>query len=566
MCFVLLLLENGNFIIILDVMKKIFLHSFLLLFSAFMAAMAFPNFIFSSGFPILSFFYLIPIFYLLNRSNIFLSSFYGLIYGFVFYLFYNYWLKTFHPLAILIAPILESFQYFLLFGLLSLCSKIFEKRAYIVQSICYTAYFYITQQGFLSYPYGNITAAVYKFLPFIQIVDIGGIWILAFIMVLPQALIAKLIDIKPIMEIRRYRYDILILILVYLTTFIYGFSRIAYYEKKKGEILKIATIQHSADSWENGQLTYKKNFETLKRLSLEALLYNPDMIIWSETAFVPSLSWHTLYPSSSFMSNLCMEFFSFGTELSVPLVTGNPEGIVKKSGDVPFLEDGSFNWKTYNSVILFGNNKLLKTYRKQHLVPFTEYFPYEKELPWLYELLLKNDYVWWEKGDESVVFEYDDIKFSTPICFEDTFGYLSADFVRSGADLLINLSNDSWSKSVAAEIQHLQLATFRAIENRRPMIRGTNSGITCYVDIVGRVNNPLPPFEECYGLYEIELYKEKGFSFYTKVPDLFGKLSVLLSVFLLAYGLFIWPFNIRREALFKKYGNLFSSLDDYYEV
>ena len=179
--------------------------------------------------------------------------------------------------------------------------------------------------------------------------------------------------------------------------------------------------------------------------------------------------------------------------------------------------------------MLFGDGRVLGNYRKQHLVPFTEHFPYEKQLPRLYQLLLANDYNWWEKGVEALVFNYNGLKFSTPICFEDTFGYLSAEFVQKGADVLMNLTNDSWSGSVAAEMQHMQLATFRAIENRRPLIRGTNSGITCLVDITGKVINPLEPFSQSYGIYDITIGQETNLTFYTKHPDFFAKLILALA-------------------------------------
>ncbi len=511
--------------------------------------------------------FLIPLFYVTATSKLRYSWFLGLVYGFVYYVIYNYWLKTFHPLAILIAPILESWQYAIVFTLLTLLSKLFKKRAYIAWTFLYSAFLYVTQQGFLGYPYGNLTAAVYEFLPFIQIVDFGGIWLLGLIMVLPQALCAELIITK---KLSLYKVDILSICVLYIAVLCYGYYRLSYYDNKEGnDSVKIATIQHSADSWEGGYSTYRRNFETMRDLSIKALEDNPDMIVWSETAFVPSVPWHLAYPHNSTASRLVDEFVSFGTSLSVPLLTGNPEGVIADETKGPFLEDGSFNWKTYNTVMLFGDGNVVGTYRKQHLVPFTEHFPYKKQFPRLYALLLANDYKWWEKGVEAKVFDFNGLSFSTPICFEDTFGYLSAEFVKNGAEILINLTNDSWSGSVAAEMQHMQLSVFRAIENRRPLLRSTNSGITCLVDISGRVIDPLTPFIETYNVYDITLGKEEGLTFYTKHPDLFAKLILLCSLFSFPLGCVV---KYRRdkaekvEALYLKYGSLFDKLSDFYEV
>ena len=234
---------------------------------------------------------------------------------------------------------------------------------------------------------------------------------------------------------------------------------------------------------------------------------------------------------------LCKQFVEYGTSLPVPLITGNPEGVIDDPTKPPINEDLTYNWKTYNTVLFFNRGEIAGSYRKQHLVPFTEHFPYKEQLPWLYELLLKNDYKWWEKGYEATVFEYDGLRFSTPICFEDTFGYLSAEFVQNGADILINLSNDFWSQAISAEVQHMNLSVFRAVENRRPLLRSTNSGITCLVLPSGEIVGQLEPFEQTYGIYDIPIGQKEGLTFYTKYPDLFAKLFVFASVMIYFYGI-----------------------------
>lgn len=533
--------------------------------AALFASLPFPGVLSEAGFTFLTFISLIPVFCLVRRASwpkVFLE---GLVYGFVFYLCYNYWLKTFHPLAILIAPILESVQYLILFPLLKLMAVLFRKRGYIAQTILYTAYLYVTQMGFLGYPYGNISAALYQFTPFIQLASITGIWGLCLLVVLPQTLVAEMLEHR---QLQGYRLDILIIAILYVLNLCYGFAALHYYDVKEPEReLRIASVQHSADSWQGGYATYRRNFETLRDLSLEAMAEEPDMVAWSETAFVPSVAWHDKYPFSYVASSLTDEFVEFGKSLPVPLVTGNPEGIIKDETLPAYLKDGSWNWKTYNTVILFGEGEILGTYRKQRLVPFTEHFPYEKQLPWLYELLLANDYKWWEEGEEATVFEYDGVRFSTPICFEDTFGYLSAEFVENGADLLLNMTNDSWSGSVPAEVQHMQLAAFRAVENRRPLLRSTNSGITCLVLPSGRIVDPLEPFTEAWHVYTVPIGQKEGLTFYTRHPDLLAKLCLTAVPLLLISGIYV---SIRRReaeklsALYERYGHLFDELDDFY--
>lgn len=532
---------------------------------AIFASLAFPTPVSDEGWGFLAFFYLIPVFLLVRKSSFPEVFAEGLVYGFVFYLRYNYWLATFHPLAILIAPILESVQYLCLFPCLKAGSSLFKKRGYLAQTFLYLAYLYLTQQGFLGYPYGNISAAMYLYTPMMQICSITGIWGLCFLLVLPQTLAAEIIDKK---AFTTYKIDFVIALSLLVLNFIYGCFVQRYYENKAPDReIRITAVQHSADTWENGYTTYRRNFETLKGLSLEALEAGeePDMITWSETAFVPSVTWHESYPSNQIAYRMTQEFVAFGKSLPVPLVTGNPEGVIKDESLPPYLEDGSWNWKTYNTVILFGDGEVLGTYRKQHLVPFTEYFPYEKQFPRLYQLLKDNDYKWWELGYEAKVFEYDGVKFSTPICFEDIFGYLSASFVRAGADLLLNMTNDVWSGAVAAEVQHMQLAAFRAVENRRPLLRSTNSGITCLVTPSGRIIEAMEPFTVGYNTYTIPLADNPKMTFYTRHPDLFAKLFVFLAFSSVILGLCQTVQQKRREK-YSKYDYLFETFDDFYEV
>ncbi len=356
-------------------------------------------------------------------------------------------------------------------------------------------------------------------------------------------------------SLKAYLFSNKILVIVYIVLFaaqlIYGTVTLNFWKNaQEDNSFDVATVQHNADSWKGGYDTYKKNFLNLSRMSLEAALQNPDMIIWSETAFVPSVDWYTNYPyegddeGSSFdylraIQELVDEFVEFGTNLGIPLLTGNPSGEIKDENLPPYDEEGNWNKADYNSVILFDDGVIKQSYRKQHLVPFTEHFPYEKQMPWLYNLLKANDYHWWEKGDESVVFETSNgIKFSTPICFEDVFGNICANFVTAGADLIVNMTNDSWSGSVAAERQHMAMAVFRSVENRRTTIRGTNSGITCLITPDGTIQGEMEPFKMGWKIWEVPVYSSNtyGYSLYSKTVDISAQICTYASYIILALG------------------------------
>ena len=521
---------------------------FALVISAFVYSLAFPGFFLEHGIGALAFISLIPVFIVIRNTSWKLIAPYGFLFGFVFYVIFNYWLKTFHPLAILIMPFIKGFEMILLFPVLKLADSLFRKKGYIVQSIVWVAYAYLCEQWFAGFPYGTICYAVYSFLPFIQIAEITGAWGIVFLMIFPQAFIARYLHdyIKGehypfISFIKSNLIEAVVYVVLLALTFAFGFSRISYWSDREPErVWKVATVQHNHDSWEGGLPTYIRNFNNLRRYTLEAVTRSPDIVVWSETAFIPSIDWNMRfqYPGNEGMRNLISEFVAFGEGLSVPLLTGNADGEPKYPDKGPFLEDGSQNRDDYNSVILFDDGSIVEKYRKQHLVPFTEHFPYERQLPWLYNMLKANGYHWWEKGTEPVVFETDGVKFSTPICFEDVFGVISAEFVANGADLIINMTNDSWSQSIAAERQHQEIATFRSIETRKSMVRGTNSGITCLVTPEGRVHDEMEPFTMGYTIYDVPIYThdDNPDTFYVRHIDLFGKMAVYASVVILVAG------------------------------
>ena len=522
-----------------------------LLASAFLLSIAFPGFMSANGIGFLALIALIPVFAVIRNTTWSLVWLYGFFFGFAYYIFFNYWLKGFHALAILLVPIIKGGEMVFLFLALKAADSFFKKHGYLLQAAIWVAYAYLSESWFAGYPYGNIAYALYRYRILIQFIDITGIWGLIFLMVLPQAFLGgylRDLAYNKAPSFKSYIKSNVIYISLYalfvILALIYGGVKLKEWNNKESDrTWRVATVQHNHDSWKGGYNTYLKNFNNLRRYSIEAIEQGPDILVWSETAFVPSVSWHTTYSAEGTdwqdIAKLTEDFVDFATSLNVPLLTGNPKGVIKDESLPPYLEDGTQNRVDYNTVILFKDGKIEKEYKKQHLVPFTEHFPYEKTMPLLYKILKANDYNWWEKGDESVVFDLDGVKFSTPICFEDVFGYLSAEFVKAGADVIVNMTNDNWSKKVSAELQHAAIGTYRSIETRKATIRGTNSGITCLITPTGKMEDIMEPFTMGSHLYEVPVYQSEKNTFYVEHIDLFAHIAIYISASALAAGLII---------------------------
>jgi apolipoprotein N-acyltransferase len=203
----------------------------------------------------------------------------------------------------------------------------------------------------------------------------------------------------------------------------------------------------------------------------------------------------------------------------------------------PYVLDWK-DFKVMNAAILIDpQGRLSDFYGKSHPVPFTEAIPL-MEFAW-FRAFMKNVVGLdggWTTGTRLTVFELPlrdgaSLHFGVPICFEDAFPGLCGDFVRRGADILINITNDSWSQTRSAEIQHWAAARFRAIETRRTLVRSTNGGLSCVIAPTGVNVFELPLFSADAKVVDIPVYSGKELTIYTRYGDWFVLICLLLLSF-----------------------------------
>jgi apolipoprotein N-acyltransferase len=510
---------------------------------------SFPNLLVENGIPFLAWIAYAPIFILLQRVSLGASVFWGALYGYTAYGLFNYWLSAFHPLAGLIVNSVYLVYNAALFFFLKLAIILFPKRAYLVQWLIWMAYEYLRTRGFLGYSYGITGYSQWRVLPLIQIANIFGVWGVSALVVFPSVWLGNAIKMgswergvgsgesgfcKKILRVfftlrLRTMLPVFLWLIALTASLIYGLALPSDFSNEPQT--NIALIQHNTDPWRGGIEEYRNNLTVLKRLSNEALAAQPrpDMVVWSETAFVPRIYWHETYRDDPSSWLLVKELMDYLSTQEVPFVIGNDDGRKKKKKN-----PGEGHRIDYNAAILFEKGRETGIYRKLRLVPFTEHFPYKKQLPAIHRALVNADTHFWEKGTDVKVFQGPGFTFSTPICFEDTFGYLSRKFAQNGAQVIVNLSNDAWSKSLPAQNQHLSMAVFRAAELRLSMVRATASGQTCGIAPNGRVIAMAPPFTEAWRTVEIPVVKSD--TVYTRRGDFLGLGFTFAAVSLLFFG------------------------------
>ena len=257
-----------------------------------------------------------------------------------------------------------------------------------------------------------------------------------------------------------------------------------------------------------------QNLDDVEQLSLAPSQNEPDLIVWPEAP--APFSWQD------------PRFAKLASSLAIR--AGHPflAGVIEWKNER--MPNGHTGLAAYNSAILIdAQGQRVFSYDKMHLVPFGEYEPF----PLIHRVVtsVSSEVGGFQKGHAySVGALPGGYKFGVYICYEAIYPDEVRRFAARGADLLINISNDGWfGKSSAAE-QHLRMARVRAVENRRWLLRVTNSGITASVDPYGRMYTPMP--RDVRGAANLPYDFKHNETIYTRFGDWFAWLCVAVSAIL----------------------------------
>jgi len=198
-------------------------------------------------------------------------------------------------------------------------------------------------------------------------------------------------------------------------------------------------------------------------------------------------------------------------------------------------------YDAYNGAALFlPDSESCQTYGKIILVPFGERIPYADHLPFLIKPLqwgvgISN----WARGKDTTVFNLDTREdFSTVICYESVFPGFVREFARKGADFLVIITNDGWYGKSSGPYQHAAYATFRAVENRRSVVRSANTGISEFIDPYGRYIGQVTKLDQRTNLvatipidHQMTFFTEHG-NWITYLANIVSAASILFALFL----------------------------------
>ncbi len=508
----------------------------LVLLSASLAAFSFPSFVSLDGFPVLAYIALVPLLIVIRAVPYGWGVFYGVVFGVFKTLIINYWLGTYDLVSLTIVII----GFLLIYILFMLPAVWLYKRLrgarFLVFPLAWVAFDYIRSIGFLGYPWGGLGTSQYSILPLVQLASVTGMWGVTFVVVLVNSGISEALYNGLARRSGGKEngetglYPLYISLAVLLLSFVGGSLSLWQWEsrsdREEGRVVRVALIQQNSDPRKHD---YRRTLRSLTDLSNQAAAYDPDLIVWPETAFPPNIRrWSLADPKEHPYARLVHELLDHQKSLQTWLLTGNDDYTLIRD------ESGKEIRTDYNAAVLFSSEgERVRTYHKIHLVPFSEYFPYKETFPKFYEILKTFDVTLWAPGEQRIIFDHPLFSFATPICYEDIFPSDMRKFVKDGAEVLVTISNDYWSLTEIEAKQHFIISLFRAVENRIPLLKAGSSGFTSYVDASGRLISGLPYYTEAYLIADVRLESVRKYpTLYTRFGDWFP-FGCLLGIFCL---------------------------------
>lgn len=357
------------------------------------------------------------------------------------------------------------------------------------QALWVTAVFVIVESFFPKLFYWYAGNAIYQIIPLIQIADLGGpillttqiLWvnyaIYALIEPWLQARLAK--KSQTVFNDSEKIITIGLGVAVLLFSFVYGSLRLQQVEQHMREAVSknVGVVQGNLGNYERLQAQYgdaatvDKFFEVHRDLTLQLLNSQQeklDLVLWPEGGYP--------YPFPEFHA-AHQELANLAEKAGAPIVTG---GYVRERKPV---------YKIYNSMSMTAPGKIdpVAIYKKHILLAFGEYMPFSDIFPSLKNLIPAISSFGAGPGPE--IMAYGDFKAAPLICYEALSPHYMRVYDQQNANIILNVTNDSWYSQYQEPEQHLALSQLRCVEARMAQVRSTNTGISAVILPTGEITN-----------------------------------------------------------------------------
>jgi len=392
----------------------------------------------------------------------------------------------------------------LLFSLIHLQSG----AGLVLMPFLWVALEYGMSLGPMGFPWVSLATTQTDYLPVIQMVEWTGIYGISFWLVTVNVILYGLMTLPRVAWMPRVRTALVVIVMVWLA----GYGRFATLpEMDEAKTVDLAIVQPNVGPHEKWQPDNRDwVFNRLDSLYMVATESEPDMIIWPEAA-TPAFLTKNYRRLSQIRQRI--------RQTGIPLLTGTVDWSSVKGRRV-----------YHNSAALIREDGSIPVYHKRQLVPLGEFNPFARQLPISEELNLGH----YTRGMEETTFQLNEASFASIICFESVFPAIVNGLNRGGAQFLVIVVNDGWFGTSAEPYQHEAIARLRAIENRYPVVRSANTGISAVIDRRGLEVKSMGIGET--GVITASIVPMKEHTFYRNHGNWIVKWSLLATVVMAGVG------------------------------
>ncbi len=434
--------------------------------------------------------------------------------------------------------------------------RIGRKIALLLLPLFWTSFEWFHSLSDASYPWLTIGYSQIYNTQIAQSADIGGVWLISFLVVVINVMLAI-----PLFRAHDLRtrgnnasfakqfilsQEIFIAAGLLLAVGFYGAWRMSFIQKEinAARTLTSAIVQPNIDPWKKWSGSVYDQIVLHQHLADSLRKFKRyDLCVWSETS-IPYLGMMNSTPNGlNFLQ-------SWVDSTHAALLAGFSEFALYSPAKAPATarmmpNDTSLFYGAYNSSALLpvgaASGLQRPTHRKMKLtpfaerIPFVEYFPITKE--WLEWGIGISD---WQKGEkqETLNFTARDkkIKLGSIICIESIYPDFVRNYAAEGANILAVITNDAWYNYTFGPEQHYQIAAMRAIETRRSIIRAANSGISGFISPIGTSQLRITPYTQSAAASELPLLDT--ITLYTRFGDWLPMLLSIISIISLIISAF----------------------------
>ncbi|ACC97620.1 Apolipoprotein N-acyltransferase [Elusimicrobium minutum Pei191] len=361
----------------------------------------------------------------------------------------------------------------------------------------------VVAYGFLGFPWFMPGYSQWSTPAMIQLASFGGVYIISFVIVFISGCVAVLFDSENWGE--RF-LSVFIGAAVLFAVFAFGAYRISSFNPEIKKTLRVSVLQPNIDQYKKWNAEFVSEIESVLRHQLEEVkAFNPDIIVWPETA-LPGSAQEEKYVT--WLSSISKSYESY-----------------QLIGSTYYNDRAN-----YVSAFLFNDKGEIEgVYNKEKLVPFGEYIPFENRLKNIMDVEVLGELGSFTPGaPNQPLYEVAGVKIASNICYESIFPDLWTKAADGGAEIFFNVTNDGWYLDTSAPYQHFAVNVFRAVETGRPVVRSANTGISGWINPLGQVMESSELNTRTVMNFEMPVYKSKDVTFYIKWGNLFAYLCVIV--------------------------------------